>query len=190
MTVKLRTLCAGICWRNESNLFSIFFLENADLQEALLKSETDPPRSLSAPTIQRKVSFREHPTPSKYCPECQHLETGATASTASTFRRPMTPQSYNNGYPPITRAVVKTFSIDKLRPVCPVCNPVGSETPYPKNNNFTQEAIEAAPLENPDDEVQRLNSELDELQKCLLNGAAALAQAELEHNKPGSELTH
>ena len=33
-------------------------------------------------------------------------------------------------YPPIERAVVKTFSIDKLRPICPTCNPSG-ETPYP-----------------------------------------------------------
>ena len=163
--------------------------ENADLQEALLKSETEPPRSVSAPTIQRKVSFREHPTPSKYCPECHHIEVVTTAasgmaSTASTtsFRRPLTPQSYNNGamYPPITRAVVKTFSIDKLRPVCPVCNPVGSDTPYPKNNNF-QNTTQDEPLEDPDDEVQRLNSELDELQKCLLKGTADLAQAEQQN---------
>ena len=33
-------------------------------------------------------------------------------------------------YPPIERAIVKTFSIDKLRPICPTCNPSG-ETPYP-----------------------------------------------------------
>ena len=100
------------------------------------------------------------------------------------FRRPMTPQyHHSNAMPPITRAVVKTFSIDKLRPICPVCNPEGAEAPY-KNNN------QADSLENhtscqdsaTDLEVQRLNSELDELQKCLLNGAAALAQAELEQN--------
>ena len=33
-------------------------------------------------------------------------------------------------YPPIERAVVKTFSIEKMRPICPTCNPSG-ETPYP-----------------------------------------------------------
>ena len=176
----------------KNDYFNLSFVsENADLQEALLKSETEPPRSVSAPTIQRKVSFREHPTPSKYCPECHHIEVVTTAasgiaSTASTtsFRRPLTPQSYNNGamYPPITRAVVKTFSIDKLRPVCPVCNPVGSDTPYPKNNNF-QNTTQDEALEDPDDEVQRLSSELDELQKCLLKGTADLAQAEEQQNQ-------
>ena len=33
-------------------------------------------------------------------------------------------------YPPVERAVVKTFSIDKMRPICPTCNPSG-DTPYP-----------------------------------------------------------
>ena len=45
---------------------------------------------------------------------------------------------FSNGYggrgsgmmPPVERAIVRTFSIDKLRPICPVCNPAG-ETPYP-----------------------------------------------------------
>ena len=36
------------------------------------------------------------------------------------------------GYPPVERAVVRTFSIEKMRPVCPVCNP-GGDTPYPSD---------------------------------------------------------
>ena len=34
---------------------------------------------------------------------------------------------------PVERAIVRTFSIDKLRPICPVCNPAG-ETPYPSGD--------------------------------------------------------
>ena len=46
-------------------------------------------------------------------------------------------------YPPIERAVVKSFSIDKMRPVCPTCNP-GGDTPYPPDFPPipTREAIE------------------------------------------------
>ena len=44
-------------------------------------------------------------------------------------------------YPPVERAVVRTFSIDKMRPVCPVCNP-GGDTPYPMGY----------PQRRPDDE--------------------------------------
>ena len=46
---------------------------------------------------------------------------------------PLTPVLSGNRrgfYPPVERAVVRTFSIDKMRPVCPVCNP-GGDTPYP-----------------------------------------------------------
>ena len=63
-----------------------------------------------------------------------------------------------------------------------MCNPVGSDTPYPKNNNF-QNTTQDETLEDPDDEVQRLSSELDELQKCLLKGTADLAQAEEQQNQ-------
>ena len=34
---------------------------------------------------------------------------------------------------PVERAIVRTFSIDKMRPICRVCNPVGT-TPYPAEN--------------------------------------------------------
>ncbi len=94
----------------------------------------------------------------------------------------------DNQLPPVKKAIVKTFSIDKLRPLCPVCNPMG-DVPYPssttcnlvinnsppklpRNNNFSDEETE--------DEVKKLNSELEELQKCLLNGAADLAAFENE----------
>ncbi|XP_040568747.1 roundabout homolog 1 [Lepeophtheirus salmonis] len=32
---------------------------------------------------------------------------------------------------PVERTVIKTFSVDKKRPICPVCNPQG-KTPYPR----------------------------------------------------------
>lgn len=137
------------------------------------------------PTIQRKVSFREHPSssseggsPIKYCPECQMASRSHYMTTTS-------PQK--NGLPPIQKAVVKTFSIDKLRPLCPVCNPIG-DVPYPsscsvadlpsppklpRNNNFSDDDADA-------EEVKKLNSELEELQKCLLNGAADLAAYETD----------
>ena len=46
-------------------------------------------------------------------------------------------------YPPVERAIVKSFSIDKMRPMCPTCNPSG-DTPYPPDFPPipTREAIE------------------------------------------------
>lgn len=44
---------------------------------------------------------------------------------------------------PVERAIVRTFSIDKLRPICPVCNPVG-ETPYPSDSAALDELHESA----------------------------------------------
>lgn len=166
--------------RDQTNLS--LFTDNADLQEALLKQEGQPHQ----PTIQRKVSFREHPSsgssgggsPIKYCPECQ-MASRSHYMTSS-------PSSQNGHLPPIQKAVVKTFSIDKLRPLCPVCNPIG-DVPYPscsvadlpsppklpRNNNFSDDDADA-------EEVKKLNSELEELQKCLLNGAADLAAYETD----------
>ena len=91
--------------------------------------------------------------------------------------------------PPIQRAVVRTFSIDKLRPVCPVCNPVG-ETPYPQNGGKFQNGSvicqNVSPKNNNqidhEEEVRRLNSELSELQQSLLDGAAELAAAVDDHD--------
>ncbi|QQP35875.1 Hemicentin1like [Caligus rogercresseyi] len=31
---------------------------------------------------------------------------------------------------PVERTVIRTFSVDKKRPICPICNPLGN-TPYP-----------------------------------------------------------
>ena len=47
------------------------------------------------------------------------------------------------GMLPVERAIVRTFSIDKLRPICPVCNPVG-ETPYPSDSAALDELHESA----------------------------------------------
>lgn len=126
----------------------------------------------------------------KFCPECHAAE---RSNFSNSHSRVMTPSSSYNNFPnsptasngklpPVQKAIVKTFSIDKLRPVCPVCNPVG-DVPYPKdalivnsppkmprNNNFSDED------DNAEEEVRKLNSELEELQKRLLNGAADLAQ--------------
>lgn len=144
---------------------------NTELQEALIKPEE------KVPNIQRKVSFREEPSKSRnyhhrqHCPECEIQ-----------VERSLTPPIYNYSasssiLPPVQKAVVRTFSIDKLRPVCPVCNPVG-DTPYPDEHNIPKHPKNNNRIESPEEEVQRLNSELDELQQCLLNGAAALAAVE------------
>ena len=177
------------------------------MQEALIKPEESK--------IQRKVSFRETPMASYiHCPEC---ETEARLkNTQKHQQRPLTPPIFNNSIqrtnvPPIQRAVVRTFSIDKLRPVCPVCNPVG-ETPYPQNggnggfcttptlthngsctplkNGSTSggSSKSSSPVKNnnknidTEEEVRRLNSELSELQQSLLDGAAELAAFKDDHD--------
>ena len=89
----------------------------------------------------RRVSFREARNSGRgslgglgpaeqqeCCPQCRHVGIGDEVN------------GFSNGYggggrgsammPPVERAIVRTFSIDKLRPICPVCNPAG-ETPYP-----------------------------------------------------------
>lgn len=162
--------------------------DNADLQEALLRPRECGQEKLSPmmqPTIQRKVSFREtthvengsRKGSSGFCSECQIERNCSRPMTP-----PVSPQSAtfysNNGLPPVQKAIVKAFSIDKLRPLCPVCNPAG-DVPYPacslpsppklpRNNNFSDDD------DNAEEEVKKLNSELEELQKCLLNGAADL----------------
>ena len=170
---------------------------SSELQEALIKPEESK--------IQRKVSFRETPMASYiHCPECE-----TEARLKNQQQRPLTPPIFNpiqrTNVPPIQRAVVRTFSIDKLRPVCPVCNPVG-ETPYPqngvgfctpptqngsctplKNGSSGGSTKSSSPIKNKnkidtEEEVRRLNSELSELQQSLLDGAAELAAFKDNHD--------
>ena len=145
---------------------------SSELQEALIKPDESK--------IQRKVSFRESAniTSFLHCPECE-------AEARLQQQRPLTPPLFNpirSNVPPIQRAVVRTFSIDKLRPLCPVCNPMG-ETPYPQNGNCGNGNL--LPKNNNqmdhEDEVRRLNSELSELQQSLLDGVAELATAVKDH---------
>jgi hypothetical protein len=49
----------------------------------------------------------------------------------------------------------------------PACS-LPSPPKLPRNNNFSDDD------DNTEEEVKKLNSELEELQKCLLNGAADL----------------
>ncbi len=78
--------------------------------------------------IHRKVSFRDE----DLCTACRrdrHLVNGGHNGAPA----PLTPVLSCNRrgvFPPVERAVVRTFSIDKMRPVCPVCNP-GGDTPNP-----------------------------------------------------------
>ena len=91
-------------------------------------AEFDRSGATSNGGIQRKVSFRED----DLCTACRrerHLANGGQNGGPA----PLTPVlscSRRGLYPPVERAVVRTFSIDKMRPVCPVCNP-GGDTPYP-----------------------------------------------------------
>ena len=189
---------------------------NPELQEALLQEEVaredamTPTKGPGPSNIQRKVSFREEDIIKKSkemedveaatsgcqsrqvltCPDCEfHLQQQQQMQGAAS---PVLQRSSNSPLmPPVQRAIVRTFSIDKMRPVCPVCNPVG-DTPYPddlpkhaKNNNRSavSKNADCANGEHDVEEVQRLNNELDELQKCLLSGAAALAAAVEEQDK-------
>jgi hypothetical protein len=91
-------------------------------------TELDRSPGGAANGIHRKVSFRED----DLCTACRrerHLATGGQNGGPA----PLTPVlsgGRRGFYPPVERAVVRTFSIDKMRPVCPVCNP-GGDTPYP-----------------------------------------------------------
>jgi len=79
--------------------------------------------------IHRKVSFRDKDVCS-VCQHQRHMENGQFNGSLT----PISPVLSLNGrriaFPPVERAVVRTFSIEKMRPVCPVCNP-GGDTPYP-----------------------------------------------------------
>ena len=110
---------------------------------------------------ERKVSFRDIAAANNICPGCQHqrpssppplltqltpgsamtpgairrlaqsnVDLNGTTTTTSSGRSGLFPGS--NGLP-VERAVVRTFSIDKMRPICQVCNPAGT-TPYPAEN--------------------------------------------------------
>ena len=95
-----------------------------------------PPSSITG-TIQRKVSFRDDS--SGLCPQCscggykrQQRSSQSPGFSNGTATLPLLPQGQrvNGIYPPVQRAIIKSFSIDKMRPICPVCNPAG-DTPYP-----------------------------------------------------------
>eukprot|EP00095_Tigriopus_kingsejongensis_P007812 snap_masked-scaffold204_size260821-processed-gene-1.10 protein:Tk07812 transcript:snap_masked-scaffold204_size260821-processed-gene-1.10-mRNA-1 annotation:"neural cell adhesion molecule 2-like" len=85
----------------------------------------------------RKVSFRD----------CVYCQCGNRVSsrrlTNSNGDLPRTNSTRPNGNShssnmlPIERAVVRTFSIEKMRPICHVCNP-GGETPYPPDHQFEE----------------------------------------------------
>ena len=104
-------------------------------------------RERSTGSINRKVSFRNEDLVCTCGYNLRGTNNGYTNgyhmfnSYSSIERRgphergasvPMLPNGSQSTtlYPPIERAIVKTFSIDKLRPICPTCNPSG-ETPYP-----------------------------------------------------------
>jgi hypothetical protein len=168
---------------------------NAELQEALIKPDNHDSRQAKMTTIQRKVSFRDTPQLTSTCPECevqmedQNGSATRSWSPAHGHAGGSFSQSSSSILPPVQRAVVRTFSIDKMRPLCPVCNPIG-ETPYPDDNipkhphnHFNNGTITTKDnnankrsIESPEDEVRRLNSELDELQQCLQEGLDGLNQ--------------
>ena len=68
----------------------------------------------------------------------------------------------------ILKAVLNIFPIAGDVPY-PACSNLPSPPKLPRNNNFSDDD------DNTEEEVKKLNSELEELQKCLLNGAADLA---------------
>ncbi len=89
---------------------------------------------------ERKVSFRDSAERST-CPQCRHHYANTNGGL------PNGAGEHRNGGGgvglPVERAIVRTFSIDKLRPICPVCNPVG-ETPYPSDQQALDELHETA----------------------------------------------
>ena len=126
-------------------------LEHADdmIQVPPLTPSISPPRERSSRSgsIQRKVSFRNEDV---ICHCGQHLRGRSVGYTngytmyngyssierqAPHERGASVPMLLHHSqsssiYPPVERAIVKTFSIDKMRPICPTCNP-GGDTPYP-----------------------------------------------------------
>lgn len=113
----------------------------AMLEQAELIQSTPPPSpTFSKPpssitgTIQRKVSFRDDS--SGLCPQCscggyrRQQRSSQSPFSNGTATLPLLQEPRNGGYPPVQRAIIKSFSIDKMRPICPVCNPAG-DTPYP-----------------------------------------------------------
>jgi hypothetical protein len=84
--------------------------------------------SVSRDSAERKVSFLDCTCHCRGNTRLNNFNSNGdvrNASAASTLRVPP-------GLP-VERAFVRTFSIDKLRPICPVCNPRGT-TPYPSDN--------------------------------------------------------
>ena len=133
-----------------------------DLQQRPLETDLDgvdynipPDRSVIMPP-ERKVSFRSYEAPT--CGKCGTKKTlrprslvirekkaNGDLNDSSQSHHPIvngqlnksdksggSVKVLNNGLP-VERAVVRTFSIDKMRPICPTCNPSGL-TPYPTDN--------------------------------------------------------
>ena len=117
---------------------------------------------MSSSSPDRKVSFREEDSVVD-CPQCRSYYQEQQLRVASLGRRRLHQPHTNgdlNGFGggpsqavivpgtaggglPVERAVVRTFSIDKLRPICPTCNPEG-ETPYPSDSQALDELHQTA----------------------------------------------
>ena len=64
----------------------------------------------------------------------------AGATPASAAAATTTKKVNNNVGLPVERAVVRTFSVEKMRPICPTCNPSGG-TPYPSESQTLDEIV-------------------------------------------------
>lgn len=88
----------------------------------------------------RKVSFT--------CPRCTKCGGRQTLRPKSSLlvreRSESNNGTLNNGLP-VERAIIRTFSIDKMRPICPICNPSGN-TPYPTDNPLDEIVQQSALL--------------------------------------------
>ena len=106
------------------------------LQSSLRRGQSPP---------DRKVSFRKE---IDLCPNCGGRQTLRPkkqptngdlnySSTEGSLSRRYTP---TGGGLPVERAIVRTFSVEKMRPICPTCNPIGT-TPYPSESHALDEIV-------------------------------------------------
>ena len=121
----------------------------------LNNSRQNLPTSASrrALTPDRKVSFRKEQQQQQHlglCPNCggrQQLPPSEVRRSRSSFfngdlnnGQTSLPRKFHINGLPVERAVVRTFSIEKMRPICPTCNP-GGTTPYPSENHALDEIV-------------------------------------------------
>ncbi|TRY71530.1 hypothetical protein TCAL_11940 [Tigriopus californicus] len=104
-------------------------IQNATIQMA--STPLNNQRSHTPP--ERKVSFRD----CTYCQCGNRVSSRRLATSNGDLHRNHRLGNGNSSMLPIERAVVRTFSIDKMRPICHVCNP-GGETPYPPDHQFEE----------------------------------------------------